>query len=106
MRFTLAYPVACLACICFGPAWAQSGGNAAQETDATVLLAAEIDRLERDLDMLAELSAWQSEMLRAARIDPATALRQRRPVSACVATPLAPLCDRLTVLFRTGEGAP
>ncbi len=65
----------------------------------TSRLGGEIKRLKREIADLERLAVWQRELLRAASSDPATALRQRRPMADCLASALAPLCDRLTSMF-------
>ncbi len=67
--------------------------------DLRAALAAEIARLERDIATLDELIAWQARMSAAAARDPGATLRQRRPMSQCLASPLAPVCHHLTALF-------
>lgn len=90
--------VALAAAVLVQPATGQANANA--DGDARTLLAAEIARLESDIAALDELAAWQREMIRAAASDPAGTLRQRRPMGQCLASPLAPVCDVLTALFR------
>ena len=62
-----------------------------------------IARLEADVAGLARLARWQADLARIARTDRAEALRQRRPMADCLASALAPACDRLEGLFRPGE---
>ena len=68
-------------------------------------LAEEIAQLKTDIAEIERLSAWQREMLRAASSNPSGVLGMRRPMSACLASPLAPVCHSLTALFVPHEGA-
>lgn len=86
------------------PAWAQESAGIQEPVGVRSVLAAEIAGLEGDVAALEDLAAWQNEMIRAASSDPATTLRQRRPMSECRASPLAPVCASLAALFR--EDAP
>ncbi len=65
-------------------------------------LAAEIARLERDIATLDEFLAWQARMAAASGRDPRATLRQRRAMSQCLASPLAPVCHHLSALFAPG----
>ncbi len=73
--------------------------GAAPGEELRAALAAQIARLERDIATLDELIAWQARMSAAAGRDPRATLRQRRPMSQCLASPLAPVCHHLTALF-------
>ena len=92
---------------------APSGASAAGSDDpvanapgpATRALAGEIVLLEREIAELRRLGAWQAGMLRLAKSDPEGALGQRRPMSDCLATTLAPACDRLDTLFAPAADA-
>ena len=75
-----------------------------QAGSARAMLGAELRQMRRDMEGLVRLAAWQQELLRAARSDPAGALRQRRPMADCLASALAPLCGELTSLFQAGTG--
>ena len=75
-----------------------------QAGSARAMLGAELRQMRGDMEGLARLAAWQQELLRAARSDPAGALRQRRPMADCLASALAPLCGELTSLFQPGTG--
>lgn len=93
----IAYQVLVLT-LCLGAA-AQAQTNP-RDADVRSALAIEIDRLERDLETLRELTIWQGEFLRAARVDPESALRQRRHIATCTTTLLAPICGQLPALFQ------
>ena len=56
-------------------------------------------QLERDIVMLTALAAFEEDMLAAARSDPLATLSLRKPWSQCIQSVLAPVCDRLTMLF-------
>ena len=96
------------------PAASDEGGAgiASPETgaeDVREALSREIARLRADIAGLERLMRWQEDLARIARTDPAEALRQRRPMSDCLASALAPLCGELTGLFRPeedGEASP
>lgn len=81
-------------------AWAQAPGAEREREDARSVLAAEIAEVEGAIAALEDLIAWQNEMTRAASSDPAGTLQQRRPMSECRASPLAPVCASLAALFR------
>lgn len=87
--------------------------------DVREALAGEIARMKADIAGIERFMLWQAALARIARTDRAEALRQRLPMSDCLESVLAPLCDELTGLFRpeedledvvaptgTGEGAP
>ena len=72
--------------------------------DLRTELADEIARMKADIAMLERFMRRQVDLGRIARTDRAEALRQRLPMSDCLASTLAPLCDELTGLFRPEEG--
>ena len=75
--------------------------------DLQRVLSREIARLTAEIDEIARLRRWQTDMLRIARTNPAEARRLRRPMQTCRTSVLAPLCDRLGDLFvETGEEGP
>ena len=87
------------------PSSAQESAERQEPAGARSVLAAEIAGLEGDIAVLEDLAAWQNKMIRAASSDPATTLRQRRPMAECRASPLAPVCASLAALFRDGAAA-
>ena len=87
------------------PSWAQ-GREATPTSQEREALAEEIAQLKTDIAEIERLSAWQREMLRAARSNPAGVLGMRRPMSSCLASPLAPVCHSLTALFVPEEDEP
>ena len=95
--------LAVLAAFAVFPAPAQAQDRP-QAGSARAMLGTELRQMRRDMEGLARLAAWQQELLRAARSDPAGALRQRRPMADCLASALAPLCGELTSLFQAGTG--
>ncbi|MCY4288590.1 MAG: hypothetical protein OXC63_08355 [Aestuariivita sp.] len=66
-------------------------------------LSAAIVAIENDIETLAQLSRWQTDLTRIARTDRAEALRQRRPLSECHGTVLEALCAELTGLFQDNQ---
>ena len=71
--------------------------------DVRTALAREIARLKAETAGIARLMRWQADLTRTARTDQAEALRQRLPMSDCLESALAPLCDDLGGLFRPEE---
>ncbi|MCY4306155.1 MAG: hypothetical protein OXC62_15475 [Aestuariivita sp.] len=69
-------------------------------------LSEEIDRLTSDIEDMRRLMRWQEDLMRAARVDRAEALRQRRPHSECLESVLAPICDDLSGLFLPPDTTP
>ena len=79
-------------------------------TDATEdirdRLSAAIVALENDIETLAQLRRWQTDLTRIAKTDRTEALRQRRPMRECEGTVLDSLCDELTGLFQDPKVVP
>ena len=73
----------------------------ANERDA---LFADISRLQAENAELRELRAHQVELLKAMKIDPASALRARRSYASCEASVLARYCPFLRGMFQPQEG--
>lgn len=72
--------------------------------DVRDALSREIARMKAEIAGIGRLARWQADLERIARTDRAEALRQRRPMSDCLESALAPVCDELTGLFRPEEG--
>lgn len=102
MRVALALAAALAA----GAALAQpqdDGAAAASLEDVQAALAGEIARMKAEIAGIERLIRWQADLTRTARADRAEALRQRLPMSDCLESALAALCDELTGLFRPEE---
>ena len=120
MRTVLALATATVLLAWSGPALPQDEAADPPETrDVYAELAAEIARMKAEIAGIERLMRWQADLTRMARTDREEALRQRLPMSDCLASALAPICDELTGLFRPevadespampaieGEGAP
>ena len=117
MRAALAPAIA--AALMASAAMAQPQGGPGDAQDLRAALADEIARMEAEIAGIERLMRWQSGLARTARTDRAEALRQRLPMSDCLESALAPLCNELIGLFRpeedeeetpappaSGEGAP
>ena len=74
--------------------------TSAGERDA---LFADISRLQAENAELRELRAHQVELLKAMKIDPASALRARRSYASCEASVLARYCPFLRGMFQPQE---
>ena len=72
--------------------------------DVRDALSREIARMKAEIAGIGRLARWQADLERIAHTDRAEALRQRRPMTDCLASAFAPLCDELTGLFRPEEG--
>lgn len=79
-------------------------GPVSSGEDVREALAGEIARIKADIAGIEGFMRWQAALARIALTDPAEALRQRLPMSDCLESALAPLCDELTGLFRPEEG--
>jgi hypothetical protein len=65
----------------------------------------EISRLQAENAELRELRAHQDELLKAMRVDPASALRARRSYASCEASVLARYCPFLRGMFQPQKGS-
>ena len=104
MRTVLALATATVLLAWSGPALPQGEAAEPPETrDVYAELAAEIARMKAEIAGIERLRRWQADLTRMARTDREEALRQRLPMSDCLASALAPICDELTGLFRPEE---
>lgn len=89
-----------------GPALAQGAGPHDGAADrARTDMRRIVLRLEAEIDELERLRQWQKRLLEAARIDPAGAARQRRPIAACRQSVLTHWCSDLIGMFIPGTEA-
>lgn len=77
-----------------------AAASGSETEDVREALSREIARLQAEIADLSRLMRWQQDLTRTARTDRAEALRQRLPMSDCLASALEPLCNELTGLFR------
>ena len=104
MRAALALAAALAAGTALAQPQQDDAAAASSLEEVRTALAGEIARMKAEIAGIERLIRWQAALTRTAHADREEALRQRLPMSDCLESALAPLCDELTGLFRPEEG--